>query len=176
MNIMNTGKVSKKDDGLMIEFERILNHPIEKVWDALTNPAVLRIWMTEVEMDFRPGGQMKLYFQDANKTVTHGKVVTINKPTLFEYFWEDEFASWKLEAMDDKTTKLHFTYSKLDEKYAFQAPAGWHSVLDQLQTVLDGRTEPYPFGVEGGPTPEALALQEIYKKQVVHLFPAAQQW
>jgi uncharacterized protein YndB with AHSA1/START domain len=171
---MNTAKVSKNADGLMVEFERILSHPIEKVWDALTNPDILRIWMTEVEMDFKPGGKMKLYFQDADKTITYGQIVTIEKPTRFEWLWEDEFASWQLEAINDKQTKLHFTYSRLADKYAFSAPAGWHVILDQLETVLNGRTEPYPFGVDSQPTPEALVLQEMYKKQVEHLLPAAQ--
>jgi uncharacterized protein YndB with AHSA1/START domain len=168
---MSLGNVSKKADGLMVEFERMLSHPIEKVWEAITDPAILRIWLTEIEMDFKPGGKMKLYFQDANKTLTYGQIVTIEKPTKFEWLWEDEFASWQLEAISDQQTKLRFTYSRLAEKYAFEAPAGWHVVLDQLETVLNGRTEPFPFGVEG-PTPEALALQEIYKKQVTHLLPA----
>lgn len=171
---MNTAKVSKQPDGLMVEFERILSHPIEKVWDALTNPAILRIWMTEVKMDFKPGGKMKLYFQDADKTVTYGQIVTIEKPTKFEWLWEEEFASWQLEAIDDKQTRLRFTYSRLPDNYAFSAPAGWHVILDQMETVLNGRTEPYPLGVDKQPTPEALALQEIYKKQVEHLLPAAQ--
>jgi uncharacterized protein YndB with AHSA1/START domain len=170
---MNTGKVSKHADGFMVEFERILSHPIEKVWDALTNPAILRIWMTEVEMDFKPGGMMKLYFQDADKTVTHGQIITIEKPVKFEWLWEDELASWQLEMINDKQTRLRFTYSRLADKYAFNVPAGWHVLLNQLDAVLNGRTEPYPFGAEG-PTPEGLALQEIYKKQVAHFLSVEQ--
>jgi uncharacterized protein YndB with AHSA1/START domain len=42
---MNTkGKVTREADGFKVVFERVLNHTVEKVWDATSNPDKLKVW------------------------------------------------------------------------------------------------------------------------------------
>lgn len=158
---MELGKVTKQADGYFVKFERILPHPIGTVWEALTNPDLLRIWFTDIEMDFRPGGKMTIRFRDEARTATYGEVIKIEPPHLFVFSWEHELAEWQLSEEPGNKCKLKLIYSRLDKDYAARAPAGFHTLLDRLQAMLNGRTESYPFGTEEN-DPEQKKLQMIY--------------
>lgn len=150
----NLGQVSKGKDGFQVKFERILPFSIDTVWDAITNPDKLALWFTDIEMDFVPGGKMVIHFRDESKTESVGKIVRIDPPKVFEYTWDDELAVWELFPEGVNHCKLVLTYSKLADKYAITVPAGWHVLLDQLETVLKADWNPIllevrkPRGVE----------------------------
>lgn len=164
------GQVRKEADGFKVVFERVFQHPIEKVWDAITNPEKLKIWFTDMEFELVPGSKMGIWFRDEARTESYGQILVVDPPHRFEFSWEHELAVWELSAISEKQTKLNFTYSKLDAQYATNAPAGFHMLLDQLETVLAGRTEPYPFGSEES-TPEQLQLQAQYSTIILPLYP-----
>ena len=53
-----------------VRFERSLDHPVEVVWEAVTDPAKLAQWFpTSVEVDLREGGAMSFAFPDGE----HGR-------------------------------------------------------------------------------------------------------
>ncbi len=158
---MRPGKVTRQPDGYRVEFERKLNYPVEKVWDAITNPEILKIWFTRIDMDFREGGKMIIYFADASNTASHGEIVTIKAPHLFEWTWEGELARWEIIEQTKKSCILKLTYSRFTEEYAAKAPAGFHIILDQLETVLDGRTEPYLLGATTS-DPHQKKMEQMY--------------
>lgn len=164
------GQVSKEADGFKVSFERVYNHDIQHLWNAITNPGLLKIWFTDMEFDLVPGAKMKIWFRDEGKTESHGQVLVVDPPHRFEFSWEHEVIAWKLTALNEKQTQLNLTHSKVDAQYAINAPAGFHMLLDQLETALDGRTEPYPFGEEIS-SPLQLELQAQYKASVLPLFP-----
>ena len=166
---MNLGDVSKQADGFMVKLERVLPYPIETVWDAITNPKKLRVWFAQIEMEFKTGGKMAIHFEDKDKTVSHGKILRIEKPSVFEFSWEEELAVWELFPEGASRTRLVLTYSKLPDSYAISVVAGWHQLLDQLEEVLNGRTEPYPFGA--GQTPAGKVLNERYREILLKRFP-----
>lgn len=161
--------ITKKIDGFEVRFERVYNFTREKVWDAITNPDKLAIWFTDIEMEFVVGGKMTIRFRDADRTESFGKILRVKAPELFEFSWEDELATWELFEVGKSKCRLVLTYSKLAEKYAFSVPAGWHVLLDQLDTVLNGRTESYPFG--GEETEAARKMKSVYKEIVAKQFP-----
>ncbi len=142
------GKISKEKDGYKVVFERVLRHPIKKVWNAITNPEELKFWFTDIEMDFRPGGTITFQFRDKGKTKSYGKIVAIEPPNRFVWKWEDELAVWELTALDEHTTSLVFSYSKLTADYGVNASAGFHELLDLLAERLDGSEKIWPFGAE----------------------------
>lgn len=142
------GNITREMDGYKVIFNRILHHPIEKVWAAITDPKQLKYWFTDVEMDFRLGGKITFYFRDADRTVSYGEIVSIDPPHRFVWTWEGELAVWELKKLDDRRTHLALTYSKLSEDYAVSAPAGFHSLLDRLVSRLQGSEEVHPFGTE----------------------------
>ena len=170
MNQVNLGKLTKHQDGYQVKFERVFHHPIEKVWRAVTDTKILKIWFTDIEMDFKVGGKMTIWFQDAARTATYGKIIEIDPPERFVFTWEDELAEWNLFAIDKYSCRLKLTYSKLSDEYAASIPGGFHVLLDQLETVLGGRTEPYPFGREEK-NPRNEKIQAMYKEDIYKQFP-----
>ena len=142
------GKLARQPKGYLVKLERVFQHPINKVWDALTKTEILKIWFTDIEMDFKVRGKMTVWFKDAARTATSGEILEIKPPTRFVFMWEDELAEWDLFELDKKSCRLVLTYSKVSELYAASVPGGFHVLLDQLETVLNGRTEPFPFGGE----------------------------
>jgi uncharacterized protein YndB with AHSA1/START domain len=164
-----TGKLSRNTDGYCIRLERQLPHSIETVWEAITDPAKLAMWFTDIEMEFVPGGEMTIYFRDETRTVSKGKIIRIEPLKIFEYSWEDELATWELFDEGPTQCKLILTYSKLPDNFAISVSAGWHLLLDQLEAVLNGRTEPYPFG--GEETEEGNKLKALYRDIAGKEFP-----
>lgn len=169
------GQVSKEADGFKVAFERVFQHPIEKVWDAITNPEKLKIWFTDMEFELVPGNKMCIWFRDEAHTESYGQILVVAPPHRFEFSWEHELAVWELSAIGEKQTKLLFTYSKLDAQYATNAPTGFHILLNRLETVLAGYTEPYPFGTEES-TPEQQQLQAQYSALILPLYPELEKY
>lgn len=166
----NLGKVTKEADGFQVRFERIFNHDIHTVWDAITNPDKMKYWFTDIEMEAKPGGKLTIRFRDEAKTATHGEVVTMDPPNKFVFTWEGELAVWELFAEGNNKCRLVFTYSRLNEEYGVNAPAGFHSLLDRLQDMLNGSAILHPFGTEEN-DPEHLKIKELYAKIVYKHYP-----
>jgi uncharacterized protein YndB with AHSA1/START domain len=164
------GTVTKESDGFKVRFERVYNCDIKTLWDAITNPAKLKLWFTDIEMDLRPGGKMTIFFRDEARTATSGKVIQIKEPHLFEFMWENELARWELAPEGKAKTKLTLTYSKLEDGYAVSAPAGFHLLLDRLDSMLSGHAESYAFGTEEN-DPEQNRLQQEYENVVFPDYP-----
>ena len=55
-----SGKLTNKAGEYEVRFERTLPHSAETVWDAITNPEKLKLWFTDIDMDFKPGGGMTI--------------------------------------------------------------------------------------------------------------------
>lgn len=167
------GQFTKQPDGYAIRFERHLHHPIQRVWEAITRPEQLAIWFTDIEMDFRPGGEMKIWFRDEARTETQGRILRIEPPHLFEWNWEEELATWELKENGNDACVLVLTYSKLPPAdYLLSVPAGFDEMLIQLESVLAGRTEPYPF--DGNTTPHQRYLQSAYTSLILEQYPELQ--
>ena len=170
MSQVNLGKLTKHPDGYQVKLERVFHHPVEKVWKALTDTEVLRIWFTDIQMDFKVGGKITIWFRDAARTASYGEIIEIAAPKRFVFTWETELAEWDLSAIDKHSCRLVLTYSRLSKEFAASVPGGFHMLLDQLETVLDGRTEPYPFGGEEK-GPENEKIQAMYKEDIYKQFP-----
>lgn len=164
-----TGVIIQEPEGFEVRFKRLLPYSAKAVWQALTDPAQLAIWFTDIKMDFRPGGEMTIWFRDEDKTPSSGKIIRIEPYQLFEFTWEEELATWEIDDQGPYQCVLTLTYSRLPESYAHHVPAGWHLILDQLETVLAGRTNPYPFG--GEETPESRSLKFFYTERMKKQFP-----
>jgi uncharacterized protein YndB with AHSA1/START domain len=171
---MEFGKITKQPDGYQVKFERTLNHSIKKVWDAITHTDLLKEWFTDIEMDFRLGGKMKIIFRDEKKTVTHGEILKIEAPHLFIFTWEGELAEWKLSEHGPDKCRLTLTYSKLSDDYAASAPAGFHTLLDRLADTLSGKKIYHAFGTEEN-DPDQKKLQMLYGREALKNNPQLEQ-
>lgn len=169
------GTVTKEKEGFKVVFERILSHNIQRVWDAITDPEQLRIWFTDVEMELKPQSPMRIIFRDSAKSVTNGKVIEVNPPHRFVWSWETELAVWELTELDKNRTRLLFTYSKMEDRYAVGAAGGFETVLGRLQAFLAGDKTVYPFGTEEF-DPEQIAKRESYGAKVYDAFPELEKY
>ncbi len=94
-----------------IRREVVLPAPIERVWDAVTDPIELSMWFGDIaEIDLRPGGEAKLgwsAYGDAFEAV----VVEVDRPCKFSYRW----ASQSNTPYDESTARLvEMTLEPLD--------------------------------------------------------------
>jgi len=167
---MKPGRILQAHDGYKVEFDRILNHPIDKVWQAITDPGQLKYWFTDIEMEFKPGGKLTIIFRDDAKTRSYGEILRIDPPHRFEWTWEGELAVWQLEQLGDHQTRLIFTYSRLAPEYAVKAPAGFHIMIDRLEDRLKGSSATYPFGTEEY-SDDSVRMTVFYAASVYDTYP-----
>ncbi|GAO42596.1 SRPBCC family protein [Flavihumibacter petaseus] len=161
-------KTSESD--WQVRYERILPHPIHDVWTTITHPDLMQYWFTDIDMDFREGGTIKIYFRDQDKTLSTATILNIQAPNQFSYNWEGEQAVWDLVQIDSATTQLTLTYSKLSTEMVKRVPAGWHALLDRLDATLNGQRMRYPFGAEQ----DNAVLQQLqvrYANQLSEQYP-----
>ena len=83
-----------------------MDHPIQQVWQCLTDPKCLS-WMGETEIELKEGG--KVIFSE-NGIKFHGEILTVQEPINLAYSWNDpghsftSYVWWKL--MDKKGQTL----------------------------------------------------------------------
>jgi uncharacterized protein YndB with AHSA1/START domain len=146
-------------------FVRVLPHPAEKVWAALTDPGRLDRWAPfAAARDLSHPGDTTLTMVDGpDRTDIAATVLRADAPALLEYTWGDDLLRWEL-APDDGGTRLtlRHTFAKRDEAPMFAA--GWHLCTAVLARLLDGN----PVGVIRGRDATAYGwdgLREAYARQ-----------
>lgn len=136
--------------------ERIFNHPVEKVWDAWTNPEAMKQWSfprgfkhVSGTLNLVVGGKFSQIMQDPEGK--HWKVVgeytRIDPKTHLEYShgWEDNHGNVDhytnieiLLTSIESGTKMIFTQSNfLSEESLKGHDDGWNEAFDNLAKALE---------------------------------------
>ena len=135
-----------------IAFERHLRHPIEDVWNAITDPDQLATWyMTKARIQGGTGGTIDYVGGPSQFHIT-GTILAWEPPRLFEHEWnvaprpelpkgEQAFLRWELTEVGGETI-LKMTHRHLHRQTAAGFIAGAHAFLDRLDAKLD--SEPLP--------------------------------
>jgi len=142
------GTVTQVDDGWELRFERRLPHPVEKVWEAITDPDLLLTWWGKVEAsDLRPGGRFVLAWQNEGGPTMTATITAYDPPRLLETDGDVHGRiRWELEP-DGDGTRLVFLNTLAEapsgEHLGMQIGfpenlAGWHWHLAALEASLDG--------------------------------------
>jgi uncharacterized protein YndB with AHSA1/START domain len=129
-----------------LDFE--LKSPIERVWHALTDSAMLSRWTFFDPEDFRPvvGHRFRLRGRpEGGGVVVDCEVLVADPPHRLSYTWDVEAfrhrttVAWTLTEAGDGATRLHLEQSGFDSD-ATGAAAGakyaWTHMLNRLQDVL----------------------------------------
>jgi uncharacterized protein YndB with AHSA1/START domain len=141
--------VETRDGRYVLRYERRLDHPIEKVWAALTEPEEIVGWLAQAELDLSEGGQIVLrwlnYDEQGNQAVLHGTITRLDPPRLIEYESDAQgVLRWELSE-DGEGCLLAFTnITPAPEDQVTKNLAGWHIHLDHLAEALDGRPVDWP--------------------------------
>jgi uncharacterized protein YndB with AHSA1/START domain len=147
------GIVEKRPDGsTQVRFVRRIPHPVERVWEALTDPAELRKWWGDADLDLVDGGRFALRWrntdEDGNTATLDGAISKLDPPRLLEISaaWGSTATpdpgapttlTWELDPDGDHTL-LRFTNTVSEPIDDDTIAAGWHLHLDALATILSG--------------------------------------
>ena len=106
------GSYDKVDGRLALRYERQLIHPVQAVWEAVTQPAGLACWFPcRIEGELRAGGRLRFVFPADNTEVdtpSHGEVLDFDPPRRFCFTWEAEEMRIELEQAGDGGCVLTF--------------------------------------------------------------------
>jgi uncharacterized protein YndB with AHSA1/START domain len=135
------------DDQPMLRFERVLAHPVDEVWQALTDPAELAVWFpTHVEGDLEPGGRLTFTFPRGEAEPMTGEVLELDPPRRYVFTWGEDELRFELEptsAADGCVLRFDVVLGTRDK--AARDAAGWHVCLDALRKLLDGAQAERPW-------------------------------
>jgi uncharacterized protein YndB with AHSA1/START domain len=164
--MMADGVVETREDGqTVIHFERRLAHPVESVWEAITDPAEVIRWWGELSADMRPGGEFELLWLNTDgegrSSGWRGTLTEFDPPRVLETRgswgspnepWGETNAALRFELTPDGDgTVLRFTntIATMPDEFRTKVPAGWHFHLDALAGVLEGQPDRNLAAMEG---------------------------
>jgi len=131
-----------------LRYERFLKHPPERVWRALTEPALMGRWL--METDFEPTvGHVFQFRTDPAPTfdgILNGEVVLVEPPRQIAYTFiggmmrHKTTVKWTLHPEDGGTRLIleHTGFTGLsDVAISGIIGFGWKRMLNDLPAVLD---------------------------------------
>jgi uncharacterized protein YndB with AHSA1/START domain len=148
-----------------IVIEKLLAHPPERVWRALTDSRVIAEWL--MENDFEPRVGHKFQFRDRPRPgwdgIAHCEVLTCEAPRKLSYSWRggpiDTVLTLTLEPAAGGTRLLleHRGFAGLPAvMVSFMMGAGWKKILRKRFPELVARLGDDARGgvsLEGAPCP-----------------------
>ncbi len=136
------------DDRATIRFERILAHPIERVWRSITEPEQMQMWLAfRARVDLRVGGRFDLWLgaSDSEAPVSSGTITLLDEPRRLDVdFADGSTLSWQLHAEEDATRLVFIDTRPEAERARNSVLAGWHIRVDHLPRALDGTALDWP--------------------------------
>ena len=130
-----------------IQISNKINAPIEKVWEALTNPAQMRQWYFDVDKDnLQEGDTFTFYEPGEEKKFLHEcLILEMVEPSKFRHTWAypdyshgSTTVNWDLES-DGEQTEVILTHEGihhiLDGGDAFKQEnfvEGWTEILTKM--------------------------------------------
>jgi uncharacterized protein YndB with AHSA1/START domain len=144
--------LQERDGRTALLFERVLTHPPERVWRALTTYDGLSDWHpTPFELDGSPpvsGGRVRFISTPEAPEMPDGRLLAYEPPRLLAHTWGDDELRWELEDHANGCV-LRLTHSFDDRFKAARDASGWHLCLGAMSSSLELAPRPRR-GVEPG--------------------------
>ena len=132
---MTEGILEHDDDGLpVLRSTRRLDHPVERMWRAVTSPDELAAWFL-APLDLTRAGHRLEAMEEL------GEVLRCEPPRFVEWMWGAETLSFQL-APDGEGTLLTVRHAFARGDHAADYASGWHVHVDRLLAHLDGQVVP----------------------------------
>jgi uncharacterized protein YndB with AHSA1/START domain len=102
-----TETVRRSGDRIVLRYERVLHHPVEDVWSAITDPDRIHAWWgTRPEIDLRVGGDYVSHHATGDRVVD--RIVRLEPPHVLAHtFWQhvnpDALVTYELRSVDEGT-------------------------------------------------------------------------
>lgn len=126
-----------------LRFERVLTHPPERVWRALTDPEEQAAWHpTPARFEPRVGGRVEYVPGGPIEGLPDAEVTDYDPPRLLGYWWtaqgeEPNHLRFEIRPHDEGAL-LILLHSFEDRFKSARDGAGWHLCLDSLADRLEG--------------------------------------
>ncbi len=117
---------------------RVLRHPPQTVWEALTDPAQLREWAPfDADRSLATVGTVTLSTVGMPAPqVSDSAVTRAEAPRLLEFGWGGNDLRWELEPLGEGTRLT--LWHAIDRRFIAWGAAGWHVCFDVLERLLAG--------------------------------------
>jgi uncharacterized protein YndB with AHSA1/START domain len=163
----STGIVVTRHGHHVMFFQRRLDHPLERVWAALTEPELLARWLAGADVELAEGGEIELRWLNdpSGGAVMNGVITELDPPTVLEYEGGDFYGLIRWELAPD-ATGCTLTFScTVEAPYEdlAESMAGWHMTLDYLAGALDGHPVDWPNWTVG---PDFTGPLATYRRQL----------
>jgi uncharacterized protein YndB with AHSA1/START domain len=130
---------SVREERPTLAFERVLAHPPERIWSALTNHHEMLEWHpTPFDIEPREGGRVSYRSTPQAPEMPDGTVLAYEPPRLLAYTWGEDELRWELHPHEEGCL-LKLAHSFDDRFKAARDAAGWHVCLDVLERSLRSR-------------------------------------
>ena len=127
-------------DHAILRFERRLKHPVQRVWEAITDPAEIEAWWGRAAVDLRAGGTMRIEWLNGDVTMP-ATITELDPPRVLEIEGEPHGTlRFELAPEGDATLLTFVARSQIPEDFRSKVLAGWHVHLDFLEDLLDDGT------------------------------------
>ena len=168
MTDQDLGTVTLEGGHHVVRFERLLRHPQEKVWRAITESEHLVHWLPcDIVGERRAPAEITLPFWPAHvekygiaTPVMDGSIVVWEPPSMFEWWWSTDRLRWELEEAEGGTRLRFTTWLGPHGMGAATTSAGYHVCLTNLQTLLDTGSAPPLVDAD------TAALEALYREVV----------
>lgn len=141
-------------DPATLRLQRLLPGPIERIWAYLTDGELRRRWLAAGEMTLRPGADFEFVWRNdeisdapSRRPEEFGKEhrmigqileVEPSRRLVITWFGESEVV-FELTPMGEQV-RLDLTHRRLPDRSTLLGVApGWHTHLDTLAAVAEGR-------------------------------------
>ncbi|MGN6791365.1 MAG: SRPBCC family protein [Streptosporangiaceae bacterium] len=165
---MERGTLIDHDGRPAVRFRREFAHPVERIWDAITNQDDLAHWFpSKVRMEPRVGGTIEFYGDPNMPDVrSSGTILVFEPPTRLAYSWHSSELHFTIEATGDAGCVLTLTDVLDSRDAAARNAAGWTVCLGELGKHLAGQEAdgPHSAGAE--------SWQQLYDDYVAAGMPS----
>jgi uncharacterized protein YndB with AHSA1/START domain/ketosteroid isomerase-like protein len=135
-----------------IRFERLLAHPVDRVWEAITTPEGLAAWWlpfdADITVDLVVGGLISFSSPDLGDSPMTCEVLEVAPPhrLVHSHFDRSVTLTWELEpSQGGCVLRLRQDTPDIAAALAQGHIIGLHHSLDRLEPALDGRPESWDW-------------------------------
>jgi uncharacterized protein YndB with AHSA1/START domain len=137
---------------LTCNVSKVINAPVEKVFDAWLNPELLSRFMIpmpgmpqpKTETDGVEGGRFTIYMDVGDQVIPHsGTYLELDRPNRLVFSWESPFSTdgsnvtVEFTALESASTRVDLTHVRfVDEESRSNHEVGWGSILTALNDLF----------------------------------------